>query len=182
MFRRTTAVAILMGLIGIPTLAQNPNAERLAQREQLRAQKQQQQGQQRPARDPQKAQRQNDLALVELQRVLNLNDFQVGQVRSLANSRNQELERLDRIRPDKNALREARQQKNPNPTQLGNAILDGKQYREQVQIVQGEFQMRVKELLSPEQRQYYDGMQNAANNMKAFRALGLIRENASAKR
>lgn len=114
-------------------------------------------------------------ALSQVQQVLNLNDTQIDAVSVLIDSRNQELRQISQeAREQGQVVHGLLNEPSPNPADIGTAILLLRETWSRRQQVEERFQSGFRALLRPEQLQTLDSIQNAARDIAAFRALGII--------
>lgn len=108
-----------------------------------------------------------------IQKALNLTPDQVSSLKSLTESRRANWEALaQEARQRANALREFQQQPNPNPTDLGNAMLAMRATQEKIRAARDEFMAMFRNLLTTNQRDILDGMKNFFGGIEPFRRPG----------
>ena len=89
-----------------------------------------------------------------LQQKLNLNEIQINALRALEENRRKELESLRvELRQKREALRSLIEQRNPNPTDVGNATLALRETRQRARDINERFLAGVRGLLGPDQQQ-----------------------------
>jgi Spy/CpxP family protein refolding chaperone len=94
-----------------------------------------------------------------IQQALNLTADQVNSLKALTESQRQALQPLVKEAREKaQALRDLQQQPNPNPTDIGNAMLAMRATRERMKAAQQNFRQSLNNLLTTEQREKLDQM------------------------
>jgi len=97
--------------------------------------------------------------LERLARFLSLTDAQVASAQPLAETLKSRIEPLvDSARKQRQAIKEMLATANPDPAQVGRAVIAGHQTREQVKAAMEEFDRSFAALLTPEQKTRYEAM------------------------
>jgi Spy/CpxP family protein refolding chaperone len=109
-------------------------------------------------------------SLERIQKALNLTADQMSSLQALIDSRRSNWEALaQEMRQNMGVLRDLQQQPNPNPTDLGNAMLALRSTREKIKIAQDEFYTMFSNLLTTDQKTTLDGIKNRLGKMGGFR-------------
>ena len=114
-------------------------------------------------------------AIASVTTALTLTPTQVTSLTSLLETRKAGLQAVEQTRQsDNKTLQSILAQQSPDPTSLGNAMLAVRSAGPAAKQVETTFQTAFNSLLTPVQQQIYAALQNAANNLGPFRALGLV--------
>ncbi len=101
---------------------------------------------------------------------LSLSDQQVQQLVQLRRDERQALQPVRQQMKDKaQALQQLHQSANPDPTAVGQLVLDVQKLREQVRTVDGDYHKRALDILDATQREKVQNLQNAAQRMARTR-------------
>jgi uncharacterized membrane protein len=105
---------------------------------------------------------------------LNLSDAQVTALNTLLTMRSQSTAQIHQTAIEsQKKLEDVVSQSNPNPTEVGNALLATRSVQDQLQAVQEKFRLDFRALLSTDQRATLDKLQAAFEQTGSLRALGI---------
>jgi len=101
-------------------------------------------------------------SIERVRQILNLTEAQVASLRSLLDERRQAVQAVSQhARAKREALRNLTAQPNPNPTEIGNAVLALRQVREPIRQAQTNFQTGFENLLTPDQNDKLNTLKSA---------------------
>ena len=117
----------------------------------------------------------NDGAIQTVKAALNLSDVQVNALKTLLTQRAQNMEQIaESMSESHRKLEDVLSQTNPNPTEVGVALLAARGSEAQMKSADQKFQTDFRSLLSPDQRSALEKLSGSSASISGLQALGIL--------